>query len=396
MGRTTWLRASIGLLVVVVAATLLPGCGGTQGIRTDSDSTVFLSTRGTSTLLPQTVNPDDLRWRDIADQTYTEAFQGIFDYFDTGTSYVTVDWNDSAPTLSGTLTAVKLKPNFAYQMKLEGKAPIDNARRPPNPSKNPEGWASWQLGHVGRWWCETDGWNVSDSELNSHVRRGHSVIGYLLFDYFVTDEHGNVTKIFALDSSYHVLWKVSQRAPGANDSTPTSHTVVMTSAWGYDVDETDGTVEIYAEWEPNRPLPGEVTLPAGTYPVSFNITEESFHANLTYDQPLGGFWAQVLKGDVTFVVSGGGEPSGTGSIQGTVTDATGSPARKALVTLTDDSGQEPSRTTQTKGRGQYSFDDVPAGASRYTVTATKDGKSASQSGVSVQDGVATVVDLQLQ
>jgi hypothetical protein len=283
-------------------------------------------------------------------------------------------------------------------MKLEGKAGIDSATRPPNPNADPEGWASWQLGHVGRWWCQTCNWNVSDAQLNSHVKRGHVVVGYLLFDYFVTDETGVAVKPFALDSSFHVLWKLSQRSPGSNDSSPTTHTVAMTSAWGYDADETDGTEAIYAEWEPDRPLPGQVELPAGPYPVWFNVTEESFHANLTYDQPLGGYWAQVLRGDVTFTVAGGGPPpSGAGAITGTVTDAhTGSAVRKAVVTLTDNLVGEPERTTQTKANGTYAFADVPAGSSRYTVTAAVGAKSGSQSGVSVADGATTVVDLQVQ
>jgi len=34
--------------------------------------------------------------------------------------------------------------------------------------------------------------------------------GYLVFDYFITDENGDAIVSFETDSSYHVLWKTSQ------------------------------------------------------------------------------------------------------------------------------------------------------------------------------------------
>jgi hypothetical protein len=354
-------------LIGIPAVAFLSGCRRT--VRTSRrNQGRIVQRRGTSTLEPQTVDAADPRWRDFADNPCSTDFQQTFSYENTSTSYVRVAWDESQPTLSGTLSAVKLKPNFAYQMELKGRAGIGDVSRPPNPSDNPKGWASWQLGHVGRWWCETCDWNVSDAELDSHLKRGHVVAGYLMFDYFVTDKTGGAAKPFAVDSSFHVLWKVSQRTPGPNDSSPIAHTVVETSAWGYDADGTDGTEAIYAQWEPNRPLPGQVELPAGSYPVWFDVTEESFHANLNYRQPLGGRWAQVLRGDVQFTVTPSGlPPSGVGTITGTVTDAaTGSPVRTTVVTLTDNLGGEPERTTQTKGNGTCALADVPRRAAPAT------------------------------
>ena len=60
-----------------------------------------------------------------------------------------------------------------------------------------------------------------------------------------------------------------------------------------------GPVEIYGEWEPDRPLPGDAVMPEGFYNLMLVLTEESFHSNL----PLGGFWASVLFAPtVSFVV----------------------------------------------------------------------------------------------
>ena len=62
---------------------------------------------------------------------------------------------------------------------------------------------------------------------------------------------------------------------------------------------------VFAEGEPGRPSPGMVTMPNGVYPVTINITEESFHDNMSYPTittSYGGFWGQVLSGDLTFEV----------------------------------------------------------------------------------------------
>jgi hypothetical protein len=38
-----------------------------------------------------------------------------------------------------------------------------------------------------------------------------------VFDYFITDENGDVSFSFETDSSYHVLWKTTQRTRTASD-----------------------------------------------------------------------------------------------------------------------------------------------------------------------------------
>jgi hypothetical protein len=287
---------AVALLWLGGLPVALAGCGGM-----DAFAPAAVSPAGTRDRLPaKAVSAGDLRWRDIEGYLYGTPFRTRFSYANPESS-VGVAWDSPARTLSGTLTGVKLKPNFAYQMKLVGRSSVVSAQGPPASASDPEGWASWQLGHNGRWWCLTDEWNVTDAELDSHLRQGHDVRGYLLFDFFLTNARGNVTKPFALKSTYHVLWRKDQRAPGANDSTVVWHKI-RRGAWGYGLPNPPvlaGAVGVYAEWEPGRALPGQVTLPAGPYPVLLNITEESFHDNLGNSVPYGGFWAQVLEGRIT-------------------------------------------------------------------------------------------------
>jgi hypothetical protein len=86
------------------------------------------------------------RWADVADQAYTSSFQAGFHYDNAGTS-VTVTFDNVGALFSGTLTARNLKPNFAYQIKLDGGGPESY----PTANEN--------LGLAGRWWEQE--WNGS-------------------------------------------------------------------------------------------------------------------------------------------------------------------------------------------------------------------------------------------
>jgi hypothetical protein len=254
------------------------------------------------TLQPMAVAADALRWRDIEGQIYESSFRSSFSYGSSGS--VVVEWTDAGQAFGGTLTATSVKPNFAYQIKLVGRAPITSATAPPDPQTDAEGWASWQLGSRGRWWDQTAQWNLSDAELPGALTAGHDVIGYLLMDFFVTDRDGSATKSFLLDSSYHVLWRTDQKTPTSGDSAVVNHTI-WRGLWGYGSDPVveGSTVGVYAEGEPGRPAPGTLVMPYGVYPITLNITEESFHDNMQYPRitrRYGGFWAQVLEGNLTF------------------------------------------------------------------------------------------------
>jgi hypothetical protein len=245
-----------------------------------------------------------LRWRDTAGASetasvYGEAFRSTFSYGNTTGTYAGLTWTDRGTRLTGTLTAHGLKPNMAYQVKLVGKTKVTSARTAPSATKDPLGWASWQLGHNGRWWCDTDG-NVTDAGLSACVAKRHNIFGYLLFDFVVTDPSGNADASLVLDSTYHVLWRTGDRARGANDG-PARASAITRGAWGYGLSTpvTGPTVSIYGEWEPTRALPGALVMTAGTYPVKVTMTEESFHETADYC----GSWPTVLGTDISFTIS---------------------------------------------------------------------------------------------
>ncbi len=374
------------LAFVASAALWLAGCDSPESAT--PAGMVSVSPAASSALSPQPAASADLRWRDTADALYSDAFQSEFFYGPPSASVATVDYAASAPTLSGTVEARNLKPWFAYQMKLEGKKGIIGTTAAAN-AADPQAWSSFQLGTVGRWWCETEGWNVSDADLAACIAAGHTVKGYLLFDWFVTGADGCASHAFALDSSYHVLWKTSQRRPKRQDSAAVSYSISREPyAYPTEAVGTKDTVSIYAEWEPTRPLPDQVQLAPGAYDVQFMLTEESFHANLTYTLDKGGFWAKVLAGDVAFTVGQAPPPVGYGTISGRVT--AGKPGVIGAVVTVEGTGA----AATTNAAGKYTIYSVPAGT--HTVTATASGYSpATASGVVVLAGSTTTVNFSL-
>jgi len=141
----------------------------------------------------------------------------------------TLTYQSTGPSFIGSLVVSNLRPNFTYQMKLEGQPDDD-----PN--------ANWDLGSIGRWWvidpADPSGWggrNATDATVGAEYAAGYTVLGYILFDSFTTDASGAASLSFYLDSSYH----------------------------------TAGVPQ------PDRPSPGNVLMPYGTYLASFIITEDS-------------------------------------------------------------------------------------------------------------------------
>jgi len=223
-------------------------------------------------------DPYQMYWNDITGTAYTQDFIDDFSY-DNAT--VRLDYSSFDPYhFSGSLYATGLKPNFCYQIKLNGK-PEDYYGSDGDDASNED------IGYMGRWWREEPNPdNANDAEYEAN-RDDPSYVysGYLLFDFFVTDDTGAATVDFSSDSSYHVVWRESQRGHGANDGPVRYYTV-------------DGTeVGLYAERQQTRALPGELALTPGAYNVQFRLTEESFH-----DYPA--FWAQVLRcDDVHFAIA---------------------------------------------------------------------------------------------
>jgi hypothetical protein len=137
------------------------------------------------------------------------------------------------------------------------------------------------------------------SDASSPTGYRYRYTGYLLFDYFITDDKGAATLYFKTGSSYHVLWKTSQRSNTTNDGQVKTTTFdPNTLEPAYDVDYPSSTVSIFDEWE-RLPM-GEVNLQPGEYSCQAILTEESFHGS---GGSLAGNWAGAVKANVTFTIS---------------------------------------------------------------------------------------------
>ena len=253
----------------------------------------------------------DYRWMDVADQAYSSSYISSYLYEDAS---VEVIYKKKDTALNGLLIARNLKPNFAYQVKLDcTPGTVDSER----------------VGFVGRWWqqewtgTEWDaGWNLNDKGDGSspnpnddtYLERRHiadptsptgyhyKYTGYLLFDYFITDENGDAYIPFTTGSSYHVLWKTTQSWPYTEgDDGPIKETTFNPSPsnTAYDTDYPEQTIELYGEYE-RLPM-GETPLFPGEYTCSIVLTEESFHSQL--GDPLEGNWAASLIGEISFTIA---------------------------------------------------------------------------------------------
>jgi hypothetical protein len=264
---------------------------------------------GTAVLSAVYWDAGNQRWRDAPTTAYDVQKIASYDY---ASATVVFAYQDHAPTMGGRLTGSNLKPNFAYQVKLNGK---------PTYFWGSEGddLANERIGFAGRWWLNkveratgtvVGGWNSNDAEYVAWKAQyftdgvyDYVYEGYLLFAGLATDEDGQVAQDLTVDSSFHVLWKTAQRTPGPNDAPPILHTFVVneTSDW-YASSQADEVRSIYAEWESTRALPGELALLAGSYNVRLFLTEESFHESA--GSPPSGSWATVMThDDVQFAIA---------------------------------------------------------------------------------------------
>jgi hypothetical protein len=246
------------------------------------------------------------RWLDVASQAYGTNYQQTYAY---SQATVNVAFDTSGSTLRGTLTATNLKPNFAYQLKLEGT---------PGTADNEK------IGYAGRWWQEE--WNgaawVNGQNLNnkgdgsspnpnddtyldrrdiqdSTSPTGHKYrfTGYLLFDYLITDSNGAATLQFETGSSYHVLFKTTQQSNTASDGPTKTATFGPTSPPAYNTVYSSTTVSIFGEWE--RLPPGQVNLQPEIYNCQMILTEESFHETAA----LAGSWAGAMTANINFSIT---------------------------------------------------------------------------------------------
>jgi len=284
----SWLLAFAVSLVGDVAAAGVPVSVALQDIESGSPS-------------PQ----GSYRWMNVADQLYAVAYRDDYDYTQAS---VTLDFFTHTPTLHGTLTATNLKPHFAYQLKLAGESGSE---------------ANERIGLAGRWWREewngsawVNGQNLNDkgdgtspnpndgvylatrdiADATSPTGRRYRYTGYLVFDYLITDASGSASVSFEANSSYHVLWKTSQRSRTAQDGPlllATFDVALPDPVSAYDVDHPEAAVSVFGEWE--RLPVGGVALALGDYAGQLILTEESFHGT-----GLAGGWAAAMAAPVSF------------------------------------------------------------------------------------------------
>ncbi len=122
-------------LLLYVTCFLLLGIGTFVPSISAYEVTVHLEDINSATTEP----PGSFRWLDVANQLFDDAWIDIYDYT---LADVMVTYEIVAGSFGGTLTATNLKPNFAYQQKLNGIAGT--------PSNE-------DIGLAGRWWQEQ--WN---------------------------------------------------------------------------------------------------------------------------------------------------------------------------------------------------------------------------------------------
>jgi hypothetical protein len=297
-GEFSMCRTEVYVIVgtmVAAAIIALAGCGGTSSI-TGGVRPGPVTTWGTETVVLGEPLVDDglrYRWRDVDSTLYTtdcgepdaeppippQDFQTAYSYADAS---VSASFATPAEQLVVTLTGTGLKPNFAYQLKLEGL-----------PQEDPT--ANGILRNLGRRWRN---------------------LGYLIFGYFVTDKEGKIVTCASstwnpdtsipVDSSYHVLWRLS-RTPGDNDGPVITHNIIQT-CFGYDGNGTGDTVGVYGEWEPGRPTPGTLVLPEGSYTCLLRLTEETFHEQEADWDSMWDGWKSVLDAQISFTIGSGGGP----------------------------------------------------------------------------------------
>ncbi len=282
------------LIAFAVLSVILAGCGGgtaTVGPNGLSASSVRPLAMVSLPLTNALASAGDYRWGDIAGNVYSATYSGSFSY---NSPTVRVSFDDTGnTTLSGTITATGLKPNFAYQMKLEGQPTVD-------------AWANEQIGYLGRWWSPVSG-NVTDAYYQAH-KNTEAILGYLLFGFFITDQNGSATRTFRVDSSYHVLWNQAQNGAPLASAGPTQSWAPVWTAAAYDTGGSfiSAKQTLFPEIQSGRPAPGQALLPTGNYRCAFVITEESFHNAYAG----GGNWAAAMRnGSLTFAVTTPTAPS---------------------------------------------------------------------------------------
>ena len=306
------MNVRLGILAAVAALLAGGGADAASIVLSDVDSGL-------------TSPAGNYRWLNVADQPYAAGYRSAYNYTQAS---VQVSYDSVATVFRGSLVATNLKPNFAYQFKLVG---------------TPGTAANERIGLAGRWWqeewdCASSSW-VNGQNLNNKGNGSspnpndadyllrHSIpgasptgflykyTGYVLFDYFVTNDCGNAAFPFWADSSYHVIWKTSQATQHAwtalDGPVETASFDPVASNLAYRADLPPASEGVFGEWE--RLPVGGLSPGYGSYACQVLLTEESFHGSGGVD---AGGWAAAMAGSIAFVITHPGDATGDGKVDG--------------------------------------------------------------------------------
>jgi predicted ribosomally synthesized peptide with SipW-like signal peptide len=219
----------------------------------------------------------------------TNSYFGVenFDYSQANVNFV---YDTPANNkLTGTIEAEGLQPYTTYQVKFIGKPTCEYGSDGNNEANE-------YIGYKGRWTClncscSGSGCNRGDSDYENN--NSECIAGYLVWDFFTTDENGDATKLVTTDNSYHVLHCNGGTCGVSNDNQLQNSDCSGTNPdYPYcNVNDVEGELE-----RPESISCGSLTLNPGTYNLQLVITEESFHTDCR------GTWTTVMGGDIEFEI----------------------------------------------------------------------------------------------
>lgn len=350
-------RSTLRLNALLLTAGMLGSVGGAQAQPVPPAGSPSV----TLTSYADTWYASQPRWWDIASYrasstnyynqynawSYTgDATNGYsspnFDYATAGTPggptvTVTYDRAPNVPYFVGRIVASNLKPNFAYQMKLVGK-PVYGARGAgPFVKKNaggavvavPDGggedWANAKIGHIGRWWNDSNASGNTNAVTDSVYASTYptdTIYGYIFMGNFVTGPDGKADVYFTGNSNYHITfqnWQSGGDVRMVQNGLPAQQTDASgfkyfsiagspptgpSYAYGplqpsSNQAQENGYKNVYLWYQYESSMtagrPQNVVLPPGHYNCRLMLTEESFHNNYgATNSAYGGKWESVL------------------------------------------------------------------------------------------------------
>ena len=190
--------------------------------------------------------------------------------------------------LTGVIETEGLQPYTTYQVKFIGKPTCDGG--------SGDDAVNELIGYKGRWTCldcSCSGATCNRSDTEYENNTSECIGGYLVWDYFTTNENGDAVKTIITDNSYHVLRCNGGVCGDTNDSQlNNSDCSGSNPAYPYcDASDVEGELERPGSFPCNG-----LTLDEGSYNLELVLTEECFHTGCA------GTWTTVMSQDIEFEI----------------------------------------------------------------------------------------------